>query len=76
MGMHIFHSLAVSRYHWHGCFPVHSSAGFSFCVSFMEAMVLVILGWERGWNLVAIEEPLPFTLSSLFLKEKKKLYIL
>lgn len=38
--------------------------------------LLVILSWESGWNFVAIEDPLPFTLSSLFLKDKKKLYIL
>lgn len=38
----------------------------------MKAMVLVIISWESEWNLVAIEDPLPFNVSSLFLKEKKE----
>lgn len=33
----------------------------------MVAVVLLILSWEKGWNLIAIADLLSFTLFSLFL---------
>lgn len=33
----------------------------------MEAVVLLILSWEKVWNLIAIADPLSFILFSLFL---------